>query len=350
MFLIGVGAATVLAGCSDDARSDDARFADTRPILDLTTVDDVAAGDVIALRDDGTGGVEWIERQTGRIVRLADIARFADQPASSDDLEHVATVDVTGPNGEAPGDQRGLLGQTVIDGVRYVAWTSPDDMHLRVGALASAENGDVATIDRIVWDAGGTSGGAVGGQLTHIAATAALDDGGDGSDRLVLGIGQLTEWAKRNGGGAMVLLDPNGPPGQTPTVLSAGYVNPFAFTIGDGVGTGPIVTTPLWVADNAVGDDTERLGRADLADRDEHPSTGAPPRAPSAMIDLGDDRFGICGFLDQELQAWSLDDTLTPRQGDTLGPCLTGATNVALDDGDPVIVTATADALIALTP
>mgnify|MGYP001821402367 CR=1 FL=1 len=82
MFLIGVGAATVLAGCSDDARSDDARFADTRPILDLTKVDDVAAGDVIALRDDGTGGVEWIERQTGRIVRLADIARFADSGAS----------------------------------------------------------------------------------------------------------------------------------------------------------------------------------------------------------------------------------------------------------------------------
>jgi len=165
------------------------------------------------------------------------------------------------------GEQRGLLGHTVIDGVRYAAWTQPGTDHLVVGALGNIGNGGnggaPATVERIVWDAGGTAGGAVGG---HLAATA------DG--KLVLGIGQLTDWAKWHGSGAMLLLDPAGPPEQTPIVLSGGYINPFASAaVGD----------QLWVADNA---------------------------------------------------------------GDSLGPCLTGATVLA----DGTIVTATADGLVAIAP
>ncbi len=115
-----------------------------------------------------------------------------DRPAGRNDPEHrrrracddhacSRSIDV-GTDGE----QRGLLGHTVIDGVRYAAWTDPDTEHLLVGALGAAgSDGSPASIDRIVWDAGGTAGGAVGG---HLVATS------DGA--LILGIGQLTDWAK----------------------------------------------------------------------------------------------------------------------------------------------------------
>ncbi len=90
-----------------------------------------------------------------------------------------------------------------------------------VGALGPAgSDGSPATVDRIVWDAGGTAGGAVGG---HLEATH------DGA--LILGIGQLTDWAKDHGSGAMLRLDPAGPPDQEPDVLSDGYINPFAFVV-----------------------------------------------------------------------------------------------------------------------
>jgi len=271
---------------------------------------DLDAGDVIALRAPtaDTTAIEWIERRTGRIQRL-DLAEFTD--ARNAPIETVAMIDV-GTDGE----QRGLLGQTEIEGVRYVAFTEPEANHLVVAALDG--NG---AVERIVWDAGGTAGGAVGGHLEAVTG------------QLVLGIGQLTDWAKSNGSGAMVRLDPTGPADQQPVILTDGYTNPFAF-VPDG--------DRVWVADNAVGDDVEHIGRADLADRSEHPTTGVDPRAPSAMVALRDGRLGVCGFLDGQLLAWSTGES--PGYGESLGPCLTGA--AALPDGS--IVTATDTAIILL--
>ncbi|TFH13752.1 MAG: hypothetical protein E4H05_10450 [Acidimicrobiales bacterium] len=227
-------------------------------------------------------------------------------------VETVATVEVG-----IDGEQRGLLGQAVIDGVRYAAWTEPTTNHLLVGEV------DADGAGRIVWDAGGTAGGAVGG---HLEA--------DADGNLILGIGQLTDWAKAHGSGAMLELDPAGPVDQVPVVVSDGYINPFAFTTTD---------AQLWVADNAVGADTERIGRGDLGGRDTFTPTGVEPRAPSAMIALDDGSIAVCGFLDAQLLPWSPD---TGTYGDTLGPCLTGA--AVLEDGS--IVTATADALVLLPP
>ncbi|MEO1059411.1 MAG: hypothetical protein AAFY28_21095, partial [Actinomycetota bacterium] len=178
--------------------------------------------------------------------------------------------------------------------------------------------------------------GAVGGQLRVLPDT-------DG-ERLLLGIGQLTEWARANGSGAMITLDPSGPPEQEPTVVSSGYINPFAFDV---------VTAPdaaLWVADNAVGDDVERIGRADLADRDDHSASGVDDRAPASMLALDDETLLICGFLDGELQRWDV-GAATPSFVETVGPCLTGVTTVDVggeSGGAQIIVTATADALVAL--
>jgi hypothetical protein len=138
----------------------------------------------------------------------------------------------------------------------------------------------------------------------------------------------------------MLQLDPSGGPDQEPVVLSNGYTNPFAFAaVGD----------QLWVADNAVGDDTERVGPVDLADRSGRRDrsgldvTASDPRAPSALVALPDGTIAVCGFLDGELRPWS---TEPPGYGNALGPCLTGA--AVLPDG--TIVAATADGLVAITP
>lgn len=309
-------AITVLAaGCSsDEAGSTDAR--DTRSIIEFP---DSQPGDVIALRASDTDPdvVEWIDRRAGTIHRV-DV----DEPA---EITLIASIEVS-----TEGEQRGLLGHTVIDGVRYAAWTDPDNEHLVVGALTTDAP---ASVDRIVWDGGGTAGGAVGG---HLAATA------DG--RLLLGIGQLTDWARAHGSGALLALDPDGPPDQQPSVVSDGYINPFALAV-----VGGEVGDVVWVADNAVGDDTERTGSIDLTDagarrdRADLDATGGGPRAPSAVVALAGGEVAVCGFLDGELRPWSSEPV---GYGDPIGPCLTGA--AALADG--TIVTATADGLVAIDP
>ncbi len=134
----------------------------------------------------------------------------------ADDIETLATIEVG-----IEGEQRGLLGHTVIDGVRYAAWTDPDTFDLLVGEVGPDG------VERVVWDGGGTAGGAVGGHL---------EAGGDG--QLILGIGQLTDWARTNGSGALVQLDPDGPADQEPVIVSDGYVNPFAFAVGAGEPSG----------------------------------------------------------------------------------------------------------------
>jgi hypothetical protein len=323
-----IAVAVMLGACSSDGRSDAVTSTAVgtsagRPLLALP---DSLPGDVIALRagDDGTT-VEWIDRRAGTIRSVAVSAGSNPGSLSDDDIETLATIEVG-----IDGEQRGLLGHTVIDGVRYAAWTDPDTLDLLVGEVGA----DGA--ERIVWDGGGTAGGAVGG---HLEASA------DG--QLILGIGQLTDWAQSNGSGAngsgaMVQLDPAGPADQEPVTLSDGYTNPFAFVVVDG---------ELWVADNAVGDDVERIGRADLADRDDLTATGRDPRAPSALIAVGREgtnplRLAVCGFLDAQLLPWTPGTSADPPgYGASLGPCLTGAAVLA----DGTIVTATDDGLVVLT-
>jgi hypothetical protein len=256
-----IGIALVTAACSGD---------ESRSSGDVRTIVEFAGsqpGDVIALRvsDVDPTVVEWVDRRAGTISAV-DV----DAP---DEIAVLASIEV-GTDGE----QRGLLGHTVIGGVRYAAWTDPDTEHLLVGALASSEVEVPASVDRVVWDAGGTAGGAVGGHL---------DVTSDG--RLLLGIGQLTDWATAHGSGALLAIDPDGPADQEPTVVSDGYINPFAFEVVDDL---------VWVADNAVGDDTERTGPIELSELSESPestdradldATGGDPRAPSAVVALADE-------------------------------------------------------------
>ena len=289
----------------------------------LLALPDSRPGDVIALRagDDGST-IEWIDRRAGTI-RAVDVSAATGDSSSltADDIETLATIAVG-----IEGEQRGLLGHTVIDGVRYAAWTDPDTFDLIVGEVGPDG------VERVVWDGGGTAGGAVGGHLE------AGDDG-----QLILGIGQLTDWARTNGSGALVQLDPDGPADQEPVIVSDGYVNPFAFAVGAG-NSGD----ELWVADNAVGDDVERIGRGDLADRDELTATGRDPRArphSSSSPAAPPTRSGSVSAASSTPN--SSPGRPAPRPaasgyGASLGPCLTGAAVLA----DGTIVTATADGLV----
>ncbi|MBT4983863.1 MAG: hypothetical protein HOJ85_05505 [Ilumatobacter sp.] len=301
--LIGVIA---LSACSDDPP--DFEVADP--------IGNAEPGDVIALRANG-GAVEYVSRRTGEI-RSFDTA--------TDATQILATIGVS-----TDGEQRGLLGHTVIDDRRFAAWTDPDTFDLVVGEVTSG------SVDRMIWSGTGTQSKAVGGHLDTI----------DG--KILLGIGSLTDWANDHGSGAMVTLDPDGNEGQSPVVLSDGWNNPFAFTVLDD-GT-------IWVADNAPDGsdlpvaerDGERIATTDATG----PSLLEPPpqRAPSAIVELPDGRLGVCGFLDNEMRSYSLTDDGNLERAGTIGPCLTGAAVLA----DGTIVTASTNddgdaALLIRTP
>lgn len=318
--LLGAVALAMLGtGCggSDDTPSE------PEPVLELP---DSTPGDIVGLvaRDDlDQRSIEWINRLDGTIHRL----ELDDNDASPEVIAEI-------PIG-ADGEQRGLLGQVVIDGRRFAAWTQPDTFELVVGEIVDGGPGN------LVWSAGEASSGAIGGVLGQL----------DG--RILIGVGRNTGFDRQTQvGGAMLTLDPDGPIDQAPVEISLGYTNPWAFTVTEG--------DDIWVADNAAGadpeddsvDDIERIGRADLLpDRADMTRIVEAGRAPSAMIPLPDGRLAICGFLDNELRAYEIvdgadADPSNPATVDlaeselaragTIMPCITGA--AIFDDG--TIVTA----------
>ena len=303
-------AVAVFGACSDDGESGEFE----------TLVDFVASepGVVIGLiANDDERTVEYLDRLAGTINSVS-----VDDTGGEPEL--LATIPV-GTDGE----QRGLLGQVVIDGRRFAAWTRPETFELVVGEIVDGAPGP------IVFSAGESSSGANGGVLREL----------DGE--ILLGLGRNTGFDRETGiGGTMLAIDPDATPDDRPRIISQGYTNPWAFTVVDG--------TDIWVADNAAGpdpendavDDIERIGRADLvADRANMERITEPGRAPTSMVELPDGRIGICGFLDNELRAYEVvrnvesdaDDVLpTLDRAGTIMPCLTGATVFA--DGTIVTV------------
>jgi hypothetical protein len=313
--MCAVSAGLALAACGG---SDAPRFET------LHELPESRPGDIISLRTNGTD-IEYISRRTGEIFRF--------ELDSPDTVEIVATVAVS-----TEGEQRGLLGHTLIDGRRFAAWTEPNTFDLVVGEVTSGE------VDRIVWAGTTTSPKAVGGHLEVYQG------------QLLLGLGELTGWGRDHRSGALVLLDPDGKPDQAPVVLSDHWNNPFAFTVTS--------SGEVWVADNAPdGSDLpvnerepERIGRGDA----DSPNFLEPPpqRAPTAIIELPDGRVGVCGFLDNEMRAYGfvgleddLGGVLIGNDGEptvvmfdragTIGPCQTAA--VELADGSIVTVANTDD-------
>lgn len=312
------------AGCSDDDTGGTARPAEPSAPTTLLALPEARPGDIVGLAaDDDRGIVTWLHRIDGTVYEL-DL-----DPASGSPPSLVATVPIS-----TDSQQGGLLDQVLLPGGRRVlTWTTPDTNELVAGVLPPEAPSPI-----VFWSAGEAGSGAIGGKLDI------TDDG-----RLLVSVGRNTDFDAIDGdGGALLafeldllagLADGDRP---TPTEISRGYTNPWAFeSLADG---------EIWVWDNAAGadpddpdlDDAERIGRADLeADRNQMFRSEVSDRAPAAMVELPDGRIGVCGFLDNELRAYEVVDsddgprTRLDRAG-TVMACNTAATVFA----DGTIVTA----------
>ncbi|MEO6121578.1 MAG: PQQ-dependent sugar dehydrogenase [Acidimicrobiales bacterium] len=253
--------------------------------------------------DDGAGPTALAELSDGRLVvgerRTGRILAFTGALDAAPEVLAVVDVDP-----QARG-QRGLLGLATIGRSLFASWTRAGDGRLVVGLVRPGP-----TV--VIWEGPVSSDLANGG---HLAVAA--------DDRLVVGIGDLRrpelidDPASLNG--KVLSLDPDGPLDQRPLVLSGGWNNPFALTVADGT---------VWVADNAPGRRPERIGRAEVG---RSPVDLPGRRAPSALVSLGANRLGLCGFLDGDLV--EVDVTGPPSIGATVvkAICRTGA--LALADG-----------------
>jgi hypothetical protein len=180
------------------------------------------------------------------------------------------------------GGQRGLLGLAVgSDGATYASST----------AAGGARRIVVDRIDaghrRRVWTGPPSATLANGGHL-------ALDRRG----RLLIGVGDVQQPSRirdpRFPNGKLLALDPAGPPSQTPTVLSSGWNNPYAFAVApDG---------RVWVADNSPGRRPERIGRGDRPGAPLTPLRGKT--APSGLAVINDRTLAVCGIVSGRLDRY----------------------------------------------
>lgn len=249
------------------------------------------------------GGLRYGERLTGLVREVDRRGVKRDEP--------VAAVAVSTKG------QRGLLGLAVDDqGRTFAAWTDPT-LTLLVGQVAPPPV-------RIVWRGPHTSKLANGGRIAFA---------GDGG--LVIGVGELQDPRRVDDpgvpNGKMLKLDPDGPPGQAPRILSSGWHNPFAFAF-----------TPsgrLWVADNAPGDRPERLARAD--DSDMRATTLPSRTAPSGLAALSEQDLVVCGYVSHRLLRYRITGSgRAVAQGKPLAlDCSLGV--VALADGRVAYATET---------
>ncbi len=206
--------------------------------------------------------------------------------------------------------QRGLLGLAVADGRTFAAYTARD------GRLV---------VDRVlprpaarVWT------GPVTAELGNGGHLAVLADG-----RLVVGVGDLGRPSRTRDPGApngkLLALDPRGPAGQRPDILSGGWNNPFAFAVApDG---------RIWVADNAPGRRPERLGSGTAS----APRWPLPrPIAASGLAVLSATDVAVCGVASGTLERYRRrsDGSWRPL-GPLTTPCRYGV--VRLADGRLVV-------------
>ena len=316
-------AALVMVGCTAGGGPSEPEV-----LLDL---DGALPGDtvgLIAVEDDDTRAVEWIDRRSGEIRRLdLDVGDAA--------VETIATVPV-GTDGE----QRGLLGQVDIDGRRFAA--GPD----RTPTRSSSARSSTALPADIVWSGGEAGGGAIGGVLDDL----------DG--RILLGLGRNTDWdADTRVGGAILSIDPDGSPDDAPLELGRRVHESVGLhRHRGGARSGSPTTrrapTPTTPTSTTSSGSAERIGSTTATTS---PRVTEPGRAPTAMVELPDGRIGICGFLDNELRGYEIVDTdAGERTGleraGTIMPCLTGAAVFA--DGTIVTAAQTDDgeALLVLRP
>lgn len=227
-----------------------------------------------ALPPDAGGGFVYGERLTGRIMLVERVV--AREPSQTTVFDR---VDVS-----VEGEQRGLLGLAAAADRVYAAWTEPGG-RLVVGRLEG--DGDPT----VIWRGPVSADRANGGRLAFAP---------DGS--IVIGVGSLLDdAAARDPGtvnGKLLALDPDGPPDQSPRVISGGWNNPFAFAFApDGT---------LYVADNSGGDDPERLAIGNAGPSPVVLATWPAHTVASGLAVLDDAHLVVCTYLTRRLVPFTL--------------------------------------------
>ncbi len=319
-------AATALAATAS-ACSSDGGTAPPEPET-LLTFGGAQPGQIVGVAaDDERGVVSWLHRTDGTVHELV-------LPDDGTPEPDEATIVASLPVG-TDSSQGGLLDQVFVPGgERVLTWVTAEGGELVLGTLGT----DPGAEPTVLWSAGPVGNGAIGGTLDL------ADDG-----TVLLSVGRNTAWDDaRDTDGAILRFDLGA--AAEPAVVSTGYTNPWAIesvTAADG-------SDEVWVWDNAAGpdpedpdaEDVERLGRADRFDRSGLVRSDRPDRAPAAMVELGDGRLGVCGFLDNELRAYDVADgadgprTALERAG-TIMACNTAA--AVFEDGTIVTAAQTTD-------
>ncbi len=248
------------------------------------------------------GGLRAGELTTG-VVR--DVLDDAGRPTTGAAARTLVRLPVS------TGGQRGLLGLTVDDGGRtFAAFTT-------VGA------GEPLVVEQVlpgprrrVWTGPPSTDLADGGHLEQ------LRDG-----RLVIGIGDLQDPSAiprdDTPNGKLLTLDPDGPPGQRPRILSRGWNNPYAFA------RAGADSDALLVADNAPGRRPERIARGDADGGEPREVTDIRGRiAPSGLAALAPGKIAVCGVRSGRLTRFTRRQGSWQQTGD-LGPCAFGVARLA---------------------
>lgn len=283
-----------LAGCGDGGG--EAAFVEGRRI-------DAAEATGLAVTAEGRLVVG--ERSSGRVVEVDPDTGDQSDIGRIDDVDDQLT-------------QGGLLGLTVLDGGVVAAYTNDE------GRLVVADVGSTG-VGQVRWQGPEAQEEANGGRLAVLPG-----------DRLIIGVGDLLDPGAAS--------DPDAPNTKVleigedgaVTPVAAGFNNPFALTA-DG--------DTIWVADNAPGDDPERLLRVRESEVEEVASW-TDTRVPSGIAVLDDGRLALCSFATAELRLVDPEDP-----GDASGElvaddCLFGV--VTLPEGR--LAYATDDEVVILRP
>lgn len=240
------------------------------------------------------GGFLYAERATGNVREVDPRGRLL--------ARLIAHVDVSTKG------QRGILGLAVDERGRvFACWTDSDGTIL-VGQVAPGRT-------RIVWRGPQSADLANGGRIAF-APTGSF----------VIGIGGLLDPTgvqdPTTPNGKILALDPDGPPSQTPRVISAGWHNPFAFAFTPG--------GELWVADNAPKEDPERLARGDVGGVPSDVTELPPHTVPTGLVALSNDELVMCGYGTHVLEVYRIGpDGLARPQEPLADDCSLGVIQTA---------------------
>lgn len=282
-----------------------------------SVVSRVAAEQATSLAVDDDGALLVGERLSGRVLSV---------DPDSGEAEELLTIERLGV-GE---DQGGLLDLAVDAEGTLVASYTDSDSHIVIDEIdwADQRNGPKGRFTRR-WDGPHSTERSNGGRL------AVLGGDTDLQDTLVIGIGDLLD--------PDASADPDTANGKLLAIDDAGDAKPFAAGLNNPYALGSDGVNTVWVADNAPGDEPERLLRITAA-RTEKVASWSDRRVPAGLAVLDDGALAICYYATGDLM---LVDPDNPKHG--TGPRLANDCRYGVQAmGDGRLAYSTEDEVVVL--